>query len=183
MFQLAPTAPCSMIGCHQEEPGSVLLTLVLYIFININKVTPQSPLLQAKETQLPQPFLIRKMLHSLNHCGSALDSLKQFPVLLDLRGPELDAIFQMWSRQGRVKGEENRSRPTNHTPPNTPLDAIGLLGHKGTVLAHGHPVVHQDPQVPLPFAALQQGSPQPILVSGVVLAQMQDSTLALILFH
>jgi len=40
------------IGCHRVEPGSVLLTHILYIFLNINKVTPQS-LIQAKQIQLP----------------------------------------------------------------------------------------------------------------------------------
>lgn len=36
----------------------------------------KSPLLQAKKTQLPQPSLIRGMLHSHTHlCGPALDSL------------------------------------------------------------------------------------------------------------
>ena len=65
-------------------------------------------LLQAKEIWLPQPFLIREMLLSLNHlCGSVLDSLKQFPVLLELRGPELDRVFQMQTRKGRVEGEQN----------------------------------------------------------------------------
>ena len=69
-------------------------------------------LLQAKETQLPQPFLVREMLHSLNHPqGSALDSLKQFPFLLELRGPELDAIFQMRSHQGRVEAERGSPPP------------------------------------------------------------------------
>lgn len=87
------------------------------------------------------------MLHSLNHpLGSAQSSLKQFPVLPELRGPELDAIFQMWSHQGRVEGEENLSRPTNHTASDTPQGATGLLDHKGTVLAHYHPAAHQDPQ-------------------------------------
>ena len=67
-------------------------------------------LLQAKETQLSQPFLVREMLHSLNHlCGSALDSLKQFPVLLELRGPELDTVLQKRSHQGRVQGKEGLS--------------------------------------------------------------------------
>jgi len=84
----------------------------------------------------------------------------------------------MWSHQGRVEGEENLSGPTNHPPPNTSHGAIDLLGHKGTGLAHGHPAVHQDSQVPFTYATLQQLSPQPILVTGVVLAQMQDYTLA-----
>ena len=159
------------------------MTLTLYIFININEVTSQSPLLQVKETQLHQPVLIREMLYSLNHfCGSALDSLKPFPVL-ELRGSELDRILQMRSHQGRVEVEENLSRPTDHTPSNTPHDVIGLLGHKGTVLGHGHSAVYQDPQVPFPYAALQQVSPQPILVPGVVLAQTQVCILALVIFH
>ena len=87
-------------------------------------------LLQTKETQLPQPLIVRDVLHSLNHlCGSALDSLKQFPVL-ELRGPELNTILQVWSRHSRVEGEENLSGPTNHIPSNTPQNAIGLLGHR-----------------------------------------------------
>ena len=118
---------------------------------------PPLSLLQAKETQLRQPFLVKEMLQSLHHlCGSALDSLKQFPVL-EWRGPELDVILQMRSHQGRVEGEENPFRPTNHTPSNTPQDAIGL-GQKSTLLAHGQPVVHQDPQVLLCTAPLQQVS-------------------------
>ncbi len=65
---------------------------------------PPLSLLQAKETQLRQPFLVKEMLQSLHHfCGSALDSLKQFPVL-EQRGPELHIILQMRSHQGRVEG-------------------------------------------------------------------------------
>ena len=138
-------------------------------------------LLQAKETQLLQPFLIREMLHSLSQlCGSTLDSLKQFLVLFELRGPELDTIFQMRSHQGRVEGEENLSQYTNYTSSNTPQDAIGLLGHEDILLVHVHPAVHQDLQVHFLYAAFQQVIPQPVLVPGVVLAQMQDSTLALV---
>ena len=70
MFQLAPITPCPVTGCHLEEPGFILLMLTLYIFISIYEVTPQYPLLQV--TQLPRPFLVREMLHSLKRlCGSA----------------------------------------------------------------------------------------------------------------
>ena len=51
------------------------------------------------------------------------------------------------------------------------------------MLGHGDLDVLQDPQVPFPYTVLQQVSPQPILVLGVVLAQMQGSTLALVIFH
>ena len=66
-------------------------------------------LLQAKETQLPQLFIVREILHSLNHCGSVLNYLKQFPVLLELRGPELDTVLQKRSHQGRAQGKEGLS--------------------------------------------------------------------------
>jgi len=45
MFHLASVALCPIIRYHREEPGSILLTLTVYIFININEVTSQSPLL------------------------------------------------------------------------------------------------------------------------------------------
>ena len=61
--------------------------------------------------------------------------------------------------QGRAEGEENLPHPAAHTPPHAPQDPIGLLGSQGTLLAHGHPVVHQDTQVPLRRAALQQFRP------------------------
>ena len=122
------------------------------------------------------------MLHSLNHlCDSALDSLKQFPILLEMMGLELDTRHQLQSHQGRVKEEENVSQPTNHIPSNAAQDATDLLGHKCTVLAHGHPAVHRDPQVPFRYAALQI-SLQPLLAPGV-LAQMQDFSVALVTFH
>jgi len=43
-------------------------------------------------------------------------------------------------------------------------DPIGLLGNQGTLLARGQPVVHQDTQVPLHRAALQQVRPKPVLM-------------------
>ena len=89
----------------------------------------------------------------------------------------------MWSHHSRVDGEENISQTTNHTPSDTPQDAIGPPGQKRTVLVHGHPAAHHDPKVPFPYFDLQQGSPQLILVSGAVLAQKLDSTLALIIFY
>ena len=60
---------------------------------------------------------------------------------------------------GRVEGKENLFRPANHSPSSLPQDAIGLLGHKGTMLAHGQPTVHWDPQVSFSYTALQQVSP------------------------
>lgn len=80
MLHLALITPCPIIGHPWDEPVSVLLTLILHI--NTNGVTSQSPLLPAKETQLPQRFPIKERLHSLNHlCGCMLHSFKWFTVL------------------------------------------------------------------------------------------------------
>lgn len=58
-------------------------------------------------------------------CGSELDSLKQSPVLLELRGPELHTIFQMWSHRAEQRGRR------------TSLDLLttGLLTHPRMPLA------------------------------------------------
>ena len=81
----------------------------------------------------------------------------------------------MQSHQGRVVG--GISLPANHTPSSTAQDVTDLVGHQGTVLAHGHAAVHKDPG-PFPLHCSPTGQSQLILVPEVVLAQMQDSTLA-----
>ena len=64
----------------------------------------------------------------------------------------------MRPHQGSVEGEENLPRPAGHTPPNASQDAIGLLGSRGTLLAHGQPVTHQHSQVPLSTELLSSRS-------------------------
>jgi len=49
----------------------------LTLFIGIYKVTSQPSFLQAKQAQLPQPFLVGEMLRSPHHLSSPpLDSLQ-----------------------------------------------------------------------------------------------------------
>ena len=55
---------------------------------------------------------------------------------------------------------------------------IGLLGHKGTLLAHGHPIIHQDTQVLLCRAPFQHVSPWPVVMHEVIPPQVQDSKFA-----
>ncbi|KAJ7428259.1 rna-directed dna polymerase from mobile element jockey-like [Willisornis vidua] len=52
----------------------------------------------------------------------------------------------MCPHQGCVEGQEHLCRPGGNALPNAPQNAIGLLGHKDTLLAHRQLVVHQDPQ-------------------------------------
>ena len=67
--------------------------------------------------------------------------------------------------------------PAHHTIPDTSQDAIGLLGHLGTLLAHIQPTVQQYTKVPFHQAAFQPLLPKPVGLPGVVVTKMQDPTL------
>ncbi|PKU39453.1 rna-directed dna polymerase from mobile element jockey- hypothetical protein [Limosa lapponica baueri] len=69
------------------------------------------------------------------------------------------------------------------TVPDRGQDAVGLLGHLGTLLAHVQPAVDQHPQVLLCQAALQPLCPKLLELHGVVVTQVQDPTLGLIEIH
>jgi len=60
---------------------------------------------------------------------------------------------------------------------------MGLLGHKGILLAYGECGVHQHPQVIFCQIAVQMGDRQRIFVHGLVLPQVQDFTLPLVKLH
>ena len=65
------------------------------IVVERNKVSPEPPLLQTKQSQLPQLLLKRPVLqipHQL-HCPS-LDSLQCLDVFLVVRGPKLNTVLR-----------------------------------------------------------------------------------------
>jgi len=85
-----------------------------------------------------------------------------------LGSPELHTILQLWPHQDWVEGKEDLPQPAGNALCDVPLDPIGLLDHKGTLLAHGQPAVHQDSQV-LCRAAFHLVSLQPVPVHGFFL--------------
>ncbi|KAK4811009.1 hypothetical protein QYF61_015713 [Mycteria americana] len=99
------------------------------------------------------------------HCPS-LDTLQHLSVSLVVRGPKLNTVFEY-----RVQGHDHFPSPPGHTIFDTSQDAIGFLGHLGTLLAHIQPAVNQHPQVLLSWAAFQPLFPKPIVLHGVVVAQ------------
>ncbi|KAK4832542.1 hypothetical protein QYF61_023874 [Mycteria americana] len=131
--------------------------------------------LTAKQPQFPQLLLIRLLLQTLHqlHCPS-LDTLQYLNVLLVLRGPKLNTGF---------KGHDYFPTPDGHTIPDTSQDAIGFLGHLGTLLAHVHPGVDQHPQVLFHQTAFQPLFPEPVALHGVVVTQVQDPALGLVKPH
>ncbi|PKU40437.1 sterol regulatory element-binding protein cleavage-activating hypothetical protein [Limosa lapponica baueri] len=88
----------------------------------------------------------------------------------------------MGPHQGRAEGQDDLPPPAGHTLPDAPQDAIGLLGHKGTLLAPGHPIVHQDSQVFRLRAALQQVTPNLYWYMGLFLPRCSTLHLSLLKF-
>ena len=62
-------------------------------------------------------------------------------------------------------------------------DAIGLLGHLGTLLACVQPSINQCPQVCFLYTVFQPLCPKPAVLPGVVVAKVQNLALVLAEFH
>ncbi|KAK4820051.1 hypothetical protein QYF61_017897 [Mycteria americana] len=139
---------------------------------------------QAKQPQFPQPLLIRLLLQTLHqlHCPS-LDSLQHLNVSLVVGGPKLNTVFEVRPHQCRVQGHDHFPTPAGHTVPDTSQDAIGFLGHLGTLLAHIQAAVNQHSQVLFCLAAFQPLFPKPVALHGVAVAQVQDLALGLVEPH
>ncbi|KAK4812304.1 LOW QUALITY PROTEIN: hypothetical protein QYF61_014090, partial [Mycteria americana] len=74
-------------------------------------------------------------------------------VFLVVRGPNLNTVFE---------GDDHFPSPAGHTISDTSQNAIGFLGHLGTLLAHIQPAVNQHPQVLFCLAAFQPLFPKPV---------------------
>ena len=101
LIQFVPVAPYPVTGHHWRvwpHPPDTHPS-------DICKIPSQSPLLQVKQAQLPQPFLTGLMLQSPSHLHSPpLDSLQQLLIFLELGSPELDTVLQMGPHYGSVEG-------------------------------------------------------------------------------
>ncbi|KAK4821661.1 hypothetical protein QYF61_027129 [Mycteria americana] len=139
---------------------------------------------QTKQPQFPQPLLIRLLLQTLHQlrCPS-LDTLQHLNVSLVVRGPKLNTVFEVRPHQCPVQGDNHFSSPAGHAIFDTSQDAIGFLGHLGTLLARIQAAVNQHPQVLLCQAAFQPLFPRPVALHGVAVAQVQDLALGLVEPH
>ncbi|KAK4811237.1 hypothetical protein QYF61_022134 [Mycteria americana] len=102
------------------------------------------------------------------------DTLQHLNVSLVVRGPKLNTVFEVQPHQCRVQGHNHFPSPAGHTIFDTSQDAIGFLGHLGTLLAHGC-----QPTPP----AFQPLFPKPVALHGVVVTQVQDLALGLVEPH
>ncbi|KAK4810700.1 hypothetical protein QYF61_007674 [Mycteria americana] len=137
----------------------------------------------AKQPQFPQPLLIRLLLQTLHQlCCPSLDMLQHLNVSLVVRGPKVNTVFEV-PYQCRVQGDNHFPSPAGHAIPDTSQDAIGFLGHLGTLPAHVQPAINQHPQVLFCQAAFQPLFPKPVALHGVVVTQVQDLALSLVEPH
>ncbi|KAK4828007.1 LOW QUALITY PROTEIN: hypothetical protein QYF61_022784 [Mycteria americana] len=87
-------------------------------------------------------------------------------------GPKLNTVCKVWPHQCQVQGHDHFPRPAGHSIADTSQDAVGFLGHLGTLLAHIQPAVDQQPQVLFHQAAFQPLFPKPVALHGVVVMQV-----------
>ncbi|KAK4810025.1 LOW QUALITY PROTEIN: hypothetical protein QYF61_005088 [Mycteria americana] len=164
-----------------EETDPHLSTTSFQVVVESDKVSPEPPFLQAEQPQVPQPLLIRLTLHQLR-CPS-LDTLQHLNVSLVVRGPKLNTVFEVRPHQCRVQGHDHFPSLAGHAIFDTSQDAIGFLGHLGTLLAHVQPAVKQHPQVLFHRASFQPLFPKPVALHRVAVAQVQDLALSLVEPH
>ncbi|TRZ07903.1 hypothetical protein HGM15179_019203 [Zosterops borbonicus] len=136
-----------------------------------------------KTTQLPQSFLIGLVFQAPHQpCCPSLDMLKCRNILPKLRGPELDTVLRVRPHQCQVQGKNDLPAPAGHTT-DTDQDAVSLVAHQGTLLAHVQFAVDQYPKVPFCLDTVQPHHLQPIMLQRVIVAKMHDSALGLIKLH
>ncbi|KAK4828081.1 hypothetical protein QYF61_023141 [Mycteria americana] len=172
LAQLEAISSCPITCYLGEETDPHLSTTSCQVAVESDEVSPQPPFLQAKQSQLPQPRLIRLLLQTLHQlrCPS-LYTLQYLNIPLVVGGPKLNTVFEVWPHQCRVQGHNHFPSPAGHTIFDTSQDAIGLLGHLGTLLAHIQAAVNQHSQVLLCQAAFQPLFPKPVALHGVAVAQ------------
>ena len=76
-----------------------------------------------------------------------------------------------------------QSAPAGCTIADTSQDAVGPLGHLGTLLAHVQLIINQHTQVPFLFTIIQPLFPKPVALHGVTGARVQDPSLGLVEPH
>ena len=123
LMQLEAIASRPIAGYWGEETNPCLTTPSCQGVVESEKVSPQPPLLQTEQPQLPQLLLIRLVLQTPHQprCPS-LDTLQPLNVLLVVRGPELNTALKAQPHQCWVQGH-------HHLP--------AAAGHLGMVVLNG----------------------------------------------
>ena len=117
----------------------------------------KSPLsLQTEQSQLLQLLPIRPVLQTPHQlCCPSLNMLQGLNVFLVAKDPKLDTVLEVWPHQCSVQRNNYFPAPAGNTVSDASQDAICLLGHLGTLLAHVQLSIDQYPQVCFLHTVLQ----------------------------
>ena len=88
----------------------------------------------------------------------------------------------MQPHQCRAQGAEHCPGPAGHTVSSTSQDAVGRLGHLGTLLAPVQWLLTSTPR-PFPPGSFPAALPQPVALCGVAVTPAQDPALSLVTPH
>ena len=147
MLQFVVISPSPIVTDCWKESGLLPLPPAPQVFIDIDQIPSESSFLKAEQTHVTQPFLIGEVLQALYHlCGPPLDSLQEIPVFFCTREPRTGHSTPGEAWPGQNRGGGSPPLTYGHNLINEPQDAIGLLDHQDTLLAHGQ-LVYQDHQV------------------------------------
>ncbi|KAJ7422829.1 hypothetical protein BTVI_12175 [Pitangus sulphuratus] len=133
-------------------------------------VVENNNVLQAEKPQFSQLLLVKLVFHTLHQLGCP--PLDMFQYFLEVRGPKLDTGLEMWPHQCRVQQNNHFPSLAGHTVWDTIQNAIGLLGHLDTLLAHVQLAVNQHPQVLFHWATFQPLIPKSVMLHGVVVTAL-----------
>jgi len=112
------------------------------------RVSPAPSLLYAEEPQLSHTVLMGEVLQLSDHLRGPTPDLLQHPnVLFVLGNSELDAVLQVVSQKGRVRGQNHLPRPTGHNSVDATQDIVGFVGWKCTLQAHVSSLINWHPWI------------------------------------
>lgn len=122
-FQFVPIAPCHGTGHQWKELVSVLSALSLQVFIDIDKILPESFLLQAEQYE-HSAFPHRRGAPVA--LSSLWPSAQLYLVAPCLSCTQLEILLQIQPHQCWEEQKDQVSWPAGSTPPSTAHDAVGL---------------------------------------------------------
>ena len=83
LSQFKTIPPCPITTHPRKQPFPLLFICSLQVLEGRNEVSPEPSLLQTKQAQFPQPFLIGEVLQPSDHLsGPCLDSFQELCIFL-----------------------------------------------------------------------------------------------------
>ncbi|KAJ7423414.1 hypothetical protein BTVI_09780 [Pitangus sulphuratus] len=141
LAQLKLVPSCPTADCLVEETDTHLATPSCQGVVGSEKISPEPPLLQAKQPHIPQPLPTGLVLQSVHQpCCSSLDLLQPLNILPELRGPELDTALQVWPHQCQVRDQNHFPGSAGHTVPDPEDHTFQVLGP--SIPVEGPPICH-----------------------------------------